>query len=123
MDKWGWIILGAAVAVLAYAVYDTSGDDFNSVEPQLIGLAAQIDAAPFTPNNCIPTQGLVFARHSYPSVTGGNISSLIHHGWDAMRKSAPQDRMWFEAPPAEVQWLWQNHLTSADITTAQPGSP
>lgn len=42
--------------------------------------------------------------HRYPTVTGGNITSLIHHGLEPLRKRAPRDSRWIECPPAEVMY-------------------
>jgi hypothetical protein len=42
--------------------------------------------------------------HRYPNVTGQNITALIHHGMEPLRKRAPRDSKWIECPPAEVMW-------------------
>lgn len=43
-------------------------------------------------------------RHRYPIRVGGNITAVIHHGWDCLMKSAPHDRDWFESPPSDVMF-------------------
>jgi hypothetical protein len=58
----------------------------------------------FHPVFCVPGQTQIFTKHKYPEVSGGNISTLIHQGMDALRKPAPQDNDWITRPPAEVQF-------------------
>lgn len=58
----------------------------------------------FHPHDCVNDQNMVFTRHRYPNVSGGNISTLIHHGMSALNKPAPQDSGWMERPPGEVMW-------------------
>lgn len=38
----------------------------------------------------------------YPARSGINITTLINQGFTALRKSAPQDADWMNAPPSEV---------------------
>lgn len=52
-------------------------------------------------NSLVP---LVNTPHRYPNTTGDNISALIHHGMDPLRKRAPRDSRWIECPPAEVMY-------------------
>lgn len=40
-------------------------------------------------------------RLRYPTISGGNISTVIHHGFDAMRFPGV-DGEWADAPPSEV---------------------
>lgn len=58
----------------------------------------------FHPAHSVPGQTQIFTPHKYPTVSGGNISTLIHQGFDAMIKPAPQDDDWRTAPPAEIQY-------------------
>lgn len=58
----------------------------------------------FHPAHSVPGQTQIFTQHKYPTVSGGNISTLIHQGLDAMCKPAPQDDDWRIAPPAEIQF-------------------
>lgn len=102
--------LGAAIlaiAVLAWAIYDTSGDNYKSIETPLVSMNAQLDSMSvlslFHPDLAVPGQQQVYARHRYPSVSGGNISTVIHQGWAAMSKQ-PQDPAWFNCPPGEATW-------------------
>lgn len=37
----------------------------------------------------------------YPHRTGHELSCIIHEGWSAMSKSAPQDADWMTRPPSE----------------------
>lgn len=59
----------------------------------------------FPPAYCVPGQTQIFTAHRYPSVSGGSISTLIHQGFDALRRPAPQDDDWRTQPPGEVMWL------------------
>ncbi len=43
----------------------------------------------------------VYTRHRYPVTTGGNLSTLIHKGWDSMMRPAERDADWMEIPPAD----------------------
>jgi hypothetical protein len=58
----------------------------------------------FHPIHCVPGQTQIFTQHKYPTVSGGNISTLIHQGYDRLKVPAPQDDDWRTAPPAEVQF-------------------
>lgn len=44
----------------------------------------------------------VVMPHRYPAVSGGNISLIIHKGWDEMMRPAPQDNDWMVSPPSEM---------------------
>jgi hypothetical protein len=59
----------------------------------------------FHPSYCVPGQTQIWTQHKYPTVSGGNVSTLIHQGMSALRRSAPQDDDWRTGPPAEVMWL------------------
>lgn len=50
-----------------------------------------------TPNESA-TPVLVQPRHRYPVIPGGNISTVMHHGWGALCERAP-DNDWFLNPP------------------------
>lgn len=53
----------------------------------------------FHPGYCTDGQSLGFTPHRYPAVSGGNITALVHQGFDAMMRPAPQDADWFSQPP------------------------
>lgn len=119
--------LGAAfiaIGVLCYAIYDTSGDNYAPVETPLVSMAAQVDElivdGLFHPMLAVPGQQQIMLPHRYPNVSGGNISSLIHHGMSQLCKPAPQDTAWIERPPGEVAWLCLNLLMSVAIVTGMP---
>jgi hypothetical protein len=59
----------------------------------------------FHPNYCVAGQTQIWTAHRYPAVSGGNVSTLIHRGMDALSQPAPQDDDWRVRPPAEVMWL------------------
>lgn len=52
------------------------------------------------PRDKNPPCGVVTTPHRYPSVPGGNISTIIHKGWSAMSEDAPSDNTWFDTPPS-----------------------
>lgn len=48
-------------------------------------------------------QGNVHTPHRYPAHSGGNISLLIHKGWDALMLPAGKDAAWYNCPPSEQE--------------------
>jgi hypothetical protein len=56
----------------------------------------------FHPGMACKDQKLVYTPHRYPVSCGGQITTLIHRGFDAMRKPAPQDSDWMFQPPSEA---------------------
>lgn len=44
----------------------------------------------------------VYLPLRYPGRTGHNVSTVIHHGFNAMMRPAPQDEDWMCNPPSEV---------------------
>jgi hypothetical protein len=74
-----------------------------SLSPMAID-ALDTGAHYFHPNFCVPGQTQIWTQHRYPAVSGGNVSTLIHHGMSALRRPAPQDSDWIERPPAEVMF-------------------
>jgi len=111
----GLILVGAAFAgLLFYVAYDQSDKGqarYQSPKGFAVGLGfVAIDALDtgdhyFHPAYCVPGQTQIFTAHKYPEVSGGEISTLIHQGMDALRRPAPQDDDWRTMPPAEVMWL------------------
>jgi hypothetical protein len=53
----------------------------------------------FHPGYCTDGQSVRFTPHRYPAISGGNITALIHQGFDAMKYTAPQDSDWMQQPP------------------------
>lgn len=104
----------AVVVVLIYIAHNESNDKGqpryeNTVVTAGMNAMLPIDRLDtgdhyFHPNYCVPGQTQIFLPHRYPSVSGGNISTLIHHGMDRLARRAPQDSDWIERPPAEVMW-------------------
>jgi hypothetical protein len=113
----GLIAVGVAiVGVLVYIAYDQTdrtGQPRYQNTPVTASLSVMdtaIDALDtgdhyFHPAFCAPGQTQIFIPHKYPAVSGGNISTLIHQGMDALRRDAPQDDDWLKRPPGEVMWL------------------
>lgn len=58
----------------------------------------------FHPNMCHLGQTQIFLPHRYPQISGGNITALIHKGFEPMRRKAPQDADWIEHPPGTEMW-------------------
>lgn len=119
-NKVALCVLGAgAVLIVLYLAQQSSGDSLMGVpavqsEEQFGGLAADIgsrenpntmlDMSPdihfYTPGYNCPGQSTVLTRHRYPLVAGGNISTLIHRGFDAFLLGSP-DNDWRTQPPSE----------------------
>lgn len=110
------LAVGAAVVAVIALYAHLSVDDGGKGQPRYEGEAAlagiggavitALDTGDhyFHPNHCIPGQTQIFTAHRYPAISGGNITALIHNGFDAMRRRAPQDADWIEQPPGNVMW-------------------
>lgn len=59
----------------------------------------------FHPGYVVDGQQQVFTPHRYPTVSGGNITALIHQGFSAMSQPAPQDDDWLIEPPGREMFL------------------
>jgi hypothetical protein len=114
------LILGSGVILIVlWLAQQSSGDSLTGVpcvesEEQFGGLSADIgsrdntgtmlDMSPdihfFVPGYNCPGQSQVLTRHRYPVVAGGNISTLIHRGFDAFKLGSP-DNDWRTQPPSE----------------------
>ena len=46
--------------------------------------------------------GVVTTPHRYPSVPGGNLTAVMHHGWACLTERTPAGNGWFLYPPAEA---------------------
>jgi hypothetical protein len=44
-------------------------------------------------------QPVTHSKHRYPVVPGGNLSTVMHHGWGACVTRAPAGNDWFTTPP------------------------
>jgi hypothetical protein len=111
------ILVGVAFIVLACYVardrtdntgqprYQTESPVMASMSVAMLGIDG-LDTGDhyFHPAHCVPGQTQIYTAHKYPAVTGGNISTLIHHGMDRLSKPAPQDDDWLKRPPAEVMF-------------------
>lgn len=112
------VIAGAAVIVIVYYAMQQTGDQYVpevQTETQVMGLGVQASMRtnPGTPLDTsyeihgwfpgydpvpIP-QPVVDSPHRYPSVPGGNISTVLHNGWSQACKAAPAGNDWRIAPP------------------------
>lgn len=43
-------------------------------------------------------------RHRYPTISGTNISTLIHHGYSPLMVPSKRDYDWFVNPPADQEF-------------------
>lgn len=48
-----------------------------------------------------PNQQFTDCRHRYPTITGTNISTLIHHGYSPLMVPSPRDYDWIVDPPSD----------------------
>lgn len=107
------VAFSALLAYIAYDRSDTGQARFESSTGITTGfnvIDTAIDALDtgdhyFHPAHSVPGQTQIFTPHRYPTVSGGNISTLIHQGMSALNRPAPQDDDWRIRPPAEVMWL------------------
>lgn len=51
------------------------------------------------------THGHVVTPQRYPQVSGGNISLVMHKGWDAMMRPGPNDYDWAQECPADQRTI------------------
>jgi hypothetical protein len=108
----GIIAVGATVIVLILFMTRLQMDDGEKGQPRYEGelgtsgisgvYIESLDTGDhyFHPNHCVPGQDQIFTPHRYPSISGGNITALIHRGFDPMRRLAPQDSDWMIKPPS-----------------------
>jgi hypothetical protein len=116
------VILGALALIVIYYATSMTGDKVPDVpqidsEAQFYGLNISGDLSynPGTPldmrpevhfhdTDCEPKIGqeYVRSRHSYPTVPGGNVSSIIHKGWGGFLESCPDNDWFFNPPEAAV---------------------
>ncbi len=112
----GLIAVGATLVLLIGFVAYVEMDTGDKSQPRYEGALAtaglsgvvidQLDTGDhyFHPNYCTRGQTQIFLPIRYPQVSGGNITALIHRGFDPMRRRAPQDADWLERPPSEVMF-------------------
>ena len=115
-----WVVLGAAVALLAYAGYTLAGKtsvnaDLNApqAQPMPDEFTAQARLGIFVhpdghQNVCLPEQhhaGYVYTPHRFPRSVGPDVTNAIHRGFSSMRiPGNAADAQWIIAPPSEVMW-------------------
>lgn len=120
------VLIGlAALVALYYAIQESGGPAGFYIPPVQteaqfsgLGLSAGLATGAGTPLDLRPEthfwapgsnprdadspQPVVQARHRYPVVPGGNISTMIHRGWSQFSQLAPVDNCWFETPPEDA---------------------
>lgn len=109
---------GAAVALLWYAMQQTDRPvpndqsesqmlGANAANPSLVGkllnAGTVLDLRPeihfWNPGDYGEDIQPVYTPHRYPTVSGGNISTVMHKGWSQACRDSPQDNDWRIAPP------------------------
>jgi hypothetical protein len=109
-------ILAIGVAFIAAAGYvaycETDRKNQPRYEPTFSMASLNVECADqdtgdhyFHPNYSVPGQTQIFMNQRYPTISGHNISTLIHQGLSALNRPAPQDDDWRIRPPGEVMWL------------------
>jgi hypothetical protein len=112
------VLGGMGIAALVYYAYSQTGSQpIPQVqgEGQAMGLGIQagmrVNAG--TPLSLDPDihlwhpgndpvntgQPTVQPRHRYPAIPGGNMSTVMHKGWDSMTKDSPSGNDWRVSPP------------------------
>lgn len=114
-----WILAGIGVATLIYFAQQNTGDQI--VPPvqkstDAVGLGLQASSASLAIGTNLDTScelhgwhpgydpdphavPVVQSRHRYPAIPGGNLSTVMHHGWSRMSKLSPADSGWETTPP------------------------
>jgi hypothetical protein len=110
------LVGGIAVLALVYIASETTGEQADGTEDvnTSVGLGlgstdimadvgAGVDFHFWNPgyDPVDSTHQCVKPRLRYPRVSGGNASTVIHHGFDGMRFPGV-DGEWADAPPSEV---------------------
>jgi hypothetical protein len=113
------VLAGVGVIALLYYAQQQTGESRPipevQTEAQVMGLGVQ---AGMTVNAGTPldtrhechgwhpgfdpdpsAQPVVEPRVRYPAISGGNISTVMHNGWDRMAQSAPAGDDWRRIPP------------------------
>jgi hypothetical protein len=118
---WGMLAAGGGlVLALAYYAYSSTGDTITpevQTEAQFKGLGLDVGGRVNVGSNLSldplihfwhpgldPEPGAQKTRTlpiKYPYVSGANLSTLIHRGFDAMKNGSP-DNHWRDFPPSEV---------------------
>lgn len=104
----GFIIGGGALALLlGYCAYLSV--DIKTYPDVEIAAASGFAANPgfHSTEYSSPQNSLCDVKnmpHRYPTVSGGNITALIHHGLSPLRQSKGMDQRWITRPPGEVMW-------------------
>lgn len=102
---------GAFFALVAFIAHTESGDQRQpryetDGNPNLGYVIDSLNTGEhyFHPDDCVNGQCVTFLPHRYPRYPGIELTALIHHGMNAMRKPAPQDDDWRTMPPGEMAW-------------------
>lgn len=114
-----WILAGLGVASILYLIQQQTGGAIPVPEAQAewqfagLGIQSQLGVAAGTPldtawenhgwhpgHDPVPMTQPVVTAHRYPAVPGGNLSNVMHHGWDSCIHMAPNgEKDWFMTPP------------------------
>lgn len=114
-------LIGIGIVVALYFANDATDDNSRPIpatqgESQMLGMGVQagmrvnagtaLDMRPevhFWVPGLDPDGGAscptVKTPHRYPAVPGGNLSTVMHKGWNCFGDSAPAQNDWFMNPP------------------------
>lgn len=116
----GGVVTGCVAGLVAYLAHYESGDMVTqpTVEPASETVFAALNAHVMEkgvdmgdnharhewrrPDYDMQNDSVIKMPVRYPRVPGQNLNAIIHHGWDALNRPAPQDGAWLENPPADV---------------------
>lgn len=121
--EWGMITVGVAFAVVVgWISFSETGDQVVpdvQTEVQFSGLGLDMGMRGNLGSNGaidpdlhfwhpgydpVPgCQPVITSRVRYPYVSGGNVTTVIHRGFDAMRKGSAMDNSFRVNPPSEVE--------------------
>src|SRR5215469_15076612 len=116
------VLLAGIALALYYATKNTPGDikvPENQRESQMMGMNVQAGQNYGTPGGpldmspdihfwapgwtnsgrLVDDHPVVQTPHRYPAVPGGNLSTVMHHGWASLMENQPAERDWWLNPP------------------------
>lgn len=127
-----WVLVGAGILAVSYgtwkAMYSTGHPETNAngEAPVRESVAVGVNAAPnmlgigpngftdetrllhfFHPDHhLVNDTGIEYVnlKHRYPTVTGTNISTLIHRGYSPLMVPSQRDYDWLVDPPADSEF-------------------
>lgn len=103
-----WAYIGGGGQRTAPKFADAAPDEIYAGLNKLVGIAGDLVGDQSTGHEWrqpdYDARKNVTLPHRYPTVSGQNISTVIHHGFDSMMRPAPTDADWMVYPPTGVEW-------------------